>query len=83
MCSLLFEFLVLIYYLITDFKYVSDGPCCAVRCAQIDEPICAINSNGEKKTFGSQCELSGLICSHGIGNYKLRQFWRYRSYNFC
>lgn len=52
----------------TNYSYVLDGPCCAVRCQQIDQPICAINSKKEKKTFGSQCELSGLICNRGIGN---------------
>lgn len=59
-------FYFLLFFEITDFEYVQDGPCCAVRCALTDDPICAVDSNGEKQTFGSQCELSGLICSHGI-----------------
>lgn len=52
----------------TNYSYVMDGPCCAVRCMDVYEPICAENTKGVKRTFTSHCQLSGLICNEGIGN---------------
>lgn len=52
----------------TNYSYLMDGPCCAVRCnTDVYEPICAEDSKGVRRTFTSQCQLSGLICNEGIG----------------
>lgn len=55
----------------TDYEYVMDGPCCAIRCrGDVYDPICAEDLNGVRRTFTSQCQLDSLICDEGIGSYK-------------
>lgn len=52
----------------SDFKFVNEGPCCAVRCSIANKKeVCAINSKGETKIFEGECDVAAWNCNQGTG----------------
>lgn len=44
----------------------NDGSCDKI-CPMIYSPICALDQNGEKKTFGNKCALESVSCQEKAG----------------
>lgn len=62
----------------SGFIIVNDGECvnyddgvtsCTTFCPANYQPICAMNSNGEKKTFSNECQLNSENCSRKTDFY--------------